>query len=220
MTSQPRVILFDLWMTLVYSLPVDPILSLQQMLGYKTDGGRAPQLDPLFLRACLTTNIVDEAAFLKHIAGTLAVDVPEGAGERFTALLQSERAGVTRYPETDQVLTALKERGVRLGLVSNLWPFPVHHIFNHLGLGAHFEHLVYSFAVGAPKPEAAIFHDACSRFGVSPQECLMVGDSMGSDIAGAVGVNMPATLINRSGKPVSGLTAGVSQIASLQELLV
>lgn len=108
------------------------------------------------------------------------------------------------------------QKPTRLGAISNLWPYPVEHIFETLALGI-FEHLIYSYDFHKPDPR--IFAHAVQRFGVEPQHCLMVGDSLASDIRGALSAGMSAALINRSGRPAINLPAGVLEITSLNQLL-
>ncbi|MBS1991919.1 MAG: HAD family hydrolase [Cyanobacteria bacterium SZAS LIN-3] len=211
MCGPASVVLLDLWMTLVYSLPRDPILDLRLLL--------APEAEPsAFARTCLTTNIRAEDAFLAHVAREHSVTATAEVAAAFAALTASERNGVQLYPDTVAVLTELKKRGKRLGLVSNLWPFPVDHIFNNLGLGAHFEHLVYSFAEGVAKPDKGIFQSAMKRFAVSADHCVMVGDSLKSDVEGAIAAGMSAILINRSGQKFA-LPAPSREVTNLTELL-
>ncbi len=122
------------------------------------------------------------------------------------------------FADTHPALTALKNSGSRLGLVSNLWPFPVNAIFARHKLEAYFEHRIYSFDSGARKPDGKIFLEACSRFNVDPSRCLMIGDSLSSDIAGALSIGMPAVLLVRSGEVPAGLPEGTRVIRSLLEL--
>ncbi|MBY0359846.1 MAG: HAD family hydrolase [Candidatus Obscuribacterales bacterium] len=217
--SSTRVILFDLWMTLIYSLNKDPVLSLQEFFGYKTDvKKRRNELDPDFLTACLTTNISCPGEFLACIALRFGLD-PRGLEPFFLELLRKESGGVQKYEGTDTVLATLKSRGFRLGLVSNLWPFPVKRVFDELNLGIHFEQRIYSFEVGASKPDKRIYEAACRQFDVSPDQCLFVGDSLANDVCAPLAFGMPAVLVNRSGSPAAGLPAGAYEITSLQELL-
>lgn len=211
-----RVVLFDLWMTLIHSLTKDPVLSLQEFLGH----GQPGVLDQEFLTAGLTTNIGCEGDFLAHMAGTFKLTIGSDVAGHFAALLASERDGVQKYPETDRVLAELRRRGIRVGLVSNLWPFPVAHIFDTHGLRQCFEHLLFSFEVGARKPDRRIYEAAYGKFGVTPGECLFVGDSLKNDVLGPQAAGMSAVLINRSGVPTVGLPSGAREIASLDELLV
>jgi 4-nitrophenyl phosphatase len=48
------------------------------------------------------------------------------------------------------------------------------------------------------KPEKIFFTELCRRLGVRPERCVLVGDNLESDIAGAKGVGM-ATILTLSG---------------------
>lgn len=45
------------------------------------------------------------------------------------------------------------------------------------------------------KPERFFFEELCRRLGVAPARCVLVGDNLESDIAGAKGVGMKAALV-------------------------
>jgi putative hydrolase of the HAD superfamily len=78
------------------------------------------------------------------------------------------------FPEVREVLSALASR-VRLGIVSNfdqrLLP-----ILDGLGLSHFFEHVIISSAVGADKPDPAIFRFALARIGIDADRACHVGD--------------------------------------------
>jgi putative hydrolase of the HAD superfamily len=87
-------------------------------------------------------------------------------------------------PAARSVLETLRQRGLCTGVVSNFDSrLPV--LLERLGLGALLDVIVYSSAVGAAKPESAIFHEACRRAGVVPTEALHVGDDPDLDYWGA-----------------------------------
>lgn len=220
----PSVLLFDLWKTLIFSIDKDPILDVQEFLGHNLQDGHDGQRsqvrpDPRFMEVCLTTNIAEPDRFLDHVAARFGHKVSEQAHESFRRLLALEAGGVGSYPETEQVLRTLKEQGYRLGLISNLWPFPVDHIFRVRKLGDYFEHLVFSFEVGVRKPDAAIFQAACKRFAVQPGDCLMVGDNPEADVRGALVVGMQAAFIDRPGTSRLNIP-GARVISSLSDLVV
>ena len=216
-----KVILFDLWRTLGYSLDREPIFDVQKIIGYKlaiVDGKTVAIEDPDFMRACLTTNISDPKEFLNHLANSFSCPTPSKAAHRaFARVLRREAAGFRFYEDTLAALQALKSQGYRLGLVSNLWPFPVHFLFDELGLGAYFEHKIYSYEVGQAKPQPEIFEKALQLFGVSPGEVMMVGDSHLNDVGGALSVGMQAALILRPGV-VNIAVPGARVIRSLADL--
>jgi HAD superfamily hydrolase (TIGR01509 family) len=220
MVSKPSVYLFDLWKTLGYSIDRDPILSVQEMLGHNValvDGEAKAQPDADFMRLCLTTDIADPRAFLNHIARTFGRTASREAHAAFETLLRQERGGFELYADTEPALRELRQQGTRLGLISNLWPFPVDHIFNGNGLGDYFEHRIFSFEVGFQKPDPEIFKEALERFHVAPEECVMVGDNPVADVEGALAVGMRAALIDRAGK-ASTPNSGCVVLRSLLDL--
>jgi len=211
--AKPKVYLFDFWLTLGTSLSEDPIATFYRQLGF--EGAPCDK----FMTACLTTNISRPKRFVDSIARAFGVTPTDAVYRQFRELIKSERAKLNMFAETHEVLSALKSRGCRMGIVSNLWPFPVNAIFVRNKLAGYFEHKIYSFESGARKPDSAIFLDACARFNVKPSECLMIGDSPSSDVAGALSIGMPAVMISRSGAVSASLPAGTRVIKSLLELL-
>lgn len=103
------------------------------------------------------------------------------------------------FPESVEVLEALRLRGVPLGVISNA----SHGILGDLvrnDLTGYFEHVVYSQAVGVAKPDARIFNEALARFGVDAGLTWHVGDSVEADIEGARGVGIHPVLVDRKGQ--------------------
>ena len=73
------------------------------------------------------------------------------------------------------------------------------------------------------KPERFFFEELCRRLGVAPRRCVLVGDNLESDIAGAKGVGM-ATILTLSGITQRGHLARAAQqpdavIENLTDLL-
>jgi HAD superfamily hydrolase (TIGR01509 family) len=88
------------------------------------------------------------------------------------------------YPDTAPTLRALRGRGIRIGIVSNV-PQDLRPIFSAHGIADLVDAFTHSFEVGAEKPDPAIFLRACEALGTSPAETLMVGDHPVAD-AGAL----------------------------------
>lgn len=88
------------------------------------------------------------------------------------------------YPDTAAVIDALVDRGVRLGVVSDIG-WDVRRAFLHHGLADRFSVFVASYAHGFEKPDRRLFQAACDVLGVALDETLMVGDNAQRD-GGAV----------------------------------
>jgi HAD superfamily hydrolase (TIGR01450 family) len=66
------------------------------------------------------------------------------------------------------------------------------------GVGAMSAMLAYASGVTpvfCGKPERFFFHELCRRLGAEPSRCVLVGDNLESDIAGAKGVGMKTVLV-------------------------
>ncbi|MEU9392979.1 HAD-IA family hydrolase [Streptomyces sp. NPDC048324] len=84
------------------------------------------------------------------------------------------------YPDAAEVLYALCERGLGIGVVSNIgWdPRPVFAAHN---LDRFVDTYVLSYEHGIQKPDPRLFALACEALEVEPHEVLMVGDSREAD---------------------------------------
>jgi HAD superfamily hydrolase (TIGR01509 family) len=87
------------------------------------------------------------------------------------------------YPDAPDVLGALRERGIRTALVSNVG-FDLRPVLSGLGLLDLLDACVLSYEVGAIKPEPEIFAAALAALDVPAARALMVGDN-GYDDGGA-----------------------------------
>lgn len=134
------------------------------------------------------------------IRGALASRGIEIGGERADAwwraawLPGAEYFGYQLYPDTLDVLRALRERSIRIGVISNR-PCTVDMLrpdLDALGMGPYIDAAVCSGDTGWTKPHPSTFERALSMLGVPAGEVVMVGDSCGDDMAGAKAKGMRA----------------------------
>jgi putative hydrolase of the HAD superfamily len=88
---------------------------------------------------------------------------------------------------THALLEALRNRGLKLGLVSNAFdpPWILHRDLERQGLAERLDFAVFSSEVGRRKPDPAIFETALEALGVAADEALFVGDRLYEDVRGA-----------------------------------
>lgn len=145
-----------------------------------------------------------------------------GAGPRLEDVAQeiydewAKHHHFSLYDDVPGALRALRERGVRLGLISNshrcLASFQ-----SHFELEGLISVTVSSSEQGFLKPHPRIFTAALDLMQVTAAESMMVGDSLVHDVAGARSVGMRAVLLARDGRDLPE-DAGVQVIQSLSEL--
>lgn len=126
----------------------------------------------------------------------------EQAGVDFNESLGREhlRAFCQASPTFDGVeslLQTLKQRGIKLGLLSNATgPADVfQQDFERRGLAPYFDAITWSCAIGYRKPYGLAFEAALQQLGSSAAETLMVGDSEIADVGGAHAIGMDCARI-------------------------
>ena len=86
-------------------------------------------------------------------------------------------------------------------------------------MGIRFDHIFLSEEMGTIKPAQVFFRKAAQAAGCETAECMMVGDSLSSDIAGAQKAGMKTCWINRAGRALSGEIQPDAVIQNLHQLL-
>ncbi|MGH9836787.1 MAG: HAD-IA family hydrolase [Blastocatellia bacterium] len=120
------------------------------------------------------------------------------------------------YDDVEPALTALKQRGVRLGVISN-FDSRLSDVLRACRLSRFFDSVHISTRVGAAKPDPAIFQVALSHHRVEPRQAWHAGDSLREDVEGALAAGLRAFLIDRRGEQRSA--ASYVSLSSLRQLL-
>jgi len=110
--------------------------------------------------------------------------------KRFKQLL--EEASFVLYDDVLPTVKTLKQRGLILGVISNLYIGRV-----GAALDPYLDLVVTSKEAGADKPEPPIFLLALDRAGVNAAAAIYVGDQYDIDVVGARGVGIKPILIDR-----------------------
>jgi HAD superfamily hydrolase (TIGR01549 family) len=129
-------------------------------------------------------------------------------------------------PEAPAVLTGLRERGIKVGVLSNtIWSREHHEeIFTRDGVLDLFDGAVYSSEIAWTKPHREAFWAAMTAVGADdPSRCVFIGDRLFDDVYGAQAAGMRAVHVPHSAIPANqiGHTEGVpdATVHNLSELL-
>jgi putative hydrolase of the HAD superfamily len=142
---------------------------------------------------------VPVAEQLRVLCEGLGVEVTPERLERAVEMRVDFVRGVM-VPRDDaaSTLTALRERGLKVGVISDCseevvaaWP--------STPLAPLVHEAVLSAAVGLKKPDPRVYELACERLGVTPEKCLFVGDGGSRELTGATAAGMEAVLIRVPG---------------------
>jgi len=178
--------------------------------GWGMDGGFEPTEETSFRR----TIEIDAAA----IAELGLEPMPDAFYRRLSELFM-----VTShwhiFPDAYPTLTALRERGLIVGAVSN-WVWNLPELLHALDLVSHFDFIAASARIGFEKPHPRIFQWALDQAGVPAESVIHVGDHVDADVEGARAVGIAGVLIDRAHRHrPEDVPDGVQVIDSLDALL-
>ncbi len=166
-------------------------------------------------RLCETAH---RSATLDHVFERAGVMPGEGFLDTYFGLWEPH---TYTDPDVAPLLRSLRERGIRVGVLSNtMWPRARHEgIFHRDEVLSLIDGAVYTSEIPWTKPHPEAFRAAMAAVGVDdPAACVFVGDRPFDDIYGAKRAGMRAVLIPHSEVPAHDGVAPDAVISRLAEL--
>jgi putative hydrolase of the HAD superfamily len=175
----------------------------------------------LYLNGDITNDSVSKETFRIFFAG-LGANAQLIDAEGFAADFKAEyRRDLRATPGSADVLASLRATGITIVVLTNGPSVQQRQKLLAIDLLPHIDHLFTSEELGFAKPAQEAFRQVLSRLGVDPQRCVMVGDSLHSDVAAALSVGIPAVLYDPVSVPgeINVGEAVVPRIKHFRELL-
>jgi len=123
------------------------------------------------------------------------LDVPHDPEALLTDFSQFSLACPAVMPHAHEVLRALRERGVKIGVVTNGWVEAQTACMARAGLTQLVDDVVISKEVGLSKPNPAIYRLSLARLRVDAEHAWFVGDSPRNDVWGPQQVGLRAAYL-------------------------
>ena len=238
------VLFFDLGNTLMYfdtSLDVVSVRASQALYRKLAEFGINVS-EPEFLRTLIefidqSNRVRNETGIEQTTVQTITQILAYLGTHPFTEeqIRQAVGAFFSEYQEhwrlgddTLQTLEALKKRGFRLGIISNASDREDVRVLMRKGsLDPFFDHIIVSAEEGFRKPHPKIFQKGLRKFRVTPEQCVMVGDTLSADILGANQMGIFSIWISRWADTVENRAlrekiqpkATISQLGDILKLL-
>ena len=114
-------------------------------------------------------------------------------GTRFLDLLPTRNI---LFPYTIEILEYLGEKGYQLHLITNGFEHTQHCKLKNAGLDKYFREVITSEGSNSLKPKKEIFEYAFRKTNASPEQSIMIGDSVEVDILGAVNAGIDQVHVN------------------------
>lgn len=127
----------------------------------------------------------------------------------------------TLLPEAEDTCRALSAAGHTLAVITNGLVKVQQVRFARCPITHLFRHIFVSQAMGCQKPQPAFFDAVCTALGVTDhRRVLVVGDSLSSDIQGAVNSGLDSVWFSPKGGDSPLPTHTIRRLSRLKELLI
>lgn len=182
-----RAVVFDWGGVIQRTESWEPRLALDRELSLPTGSVERAVFESQVWHAASTGRCDAEQAW-RSIAASLGYPI-----ERLDEFVQRFFAGDCIDPALVKLVRWLRERGLRVGLLSNAPPgrSAAQDAAARWGMEGLFDAQVFSYQLGVLKPDARAYMAILQALDVSPAEALFVDDSP-ANVAGAAAVGMPA----------------------------
>lgn len=188
-----KAILFDFWGTLVENGTKSPIKQVKTIL----------RIDVPFSeyvmrmeRAMMTRNFSTLEEAFSSVCAEFNVPCTPVVMEKLIGMWNKSWMLAIPYQEVEEMLQQLQGR-YRLFLISNTDCFSIHKVLEKYPLQKYFERMFFSCDLGMIKTDKSFLTQLLGQAGLMVEECVLIGDSLQSDILAAQKVGMKAILIDR-----------------------
>jgi putative hydrolase of the HAD superfamily len=196
-----EAVLFDWGDTLMQWTWRDELLAAGHVAGLDAIG-RAPlpgltaRFHEAYMPLLVQPGVLEEVEYPQLVRDALAEFDLDLTSEELVRFLEAEHAAWAPAralaSTTHALLEVLRDRGLKLGLVSNAVdpPWLLHRDLEQAGVDERLDAAVFSSEIGWRKPHPAIFERALELLGVAPERAIFVGDSLVNDVGGAAAMGM------------------------------
>ncbi len=237
MTALPRAILFDLddtilrfsasgeecWRDVCQSYaPRVPGVAAKRLLDTVLATGKAywtrPDL-PASKRLDLPRSRREHVTTALRSLGVDDVGLAHELADRFSA---TRGDGIRPFAGAAETLALLRDRGVRMGLITNGAAEPQWAKIDRFDLAQYFSVIVVEGEFGVGKPDERVYRHAMRELGVTPAETWMVGDNFGWEVEAPQALGITAIWCDHAagGIPAHETATPDRIVTSIAELLL
>ena len=139
-----------------------------------------PELKDAFIKVCREFNL----------------DLDMDKIERLVGLWNKSWMLAKPYPEVEEVLTELQAK-YQLFLISNTDGFSIPQVLSKFKLDQYFEKMYLSYEQGLIKTNPKMLSKILKENNLNPEDCVVIGDSLESDIFPAKNAGIKTVLVDR-----------------------
>ena len=169
----------------------------------------------LYEKGALTLEALETERFRLFIENASLNENPKNMSEDYIKMLGEE--GIL-LPGAMQLLEKLKKK-YSLSIITNGIARVQRERIKRSGTTAFYDHIFISQEIGYNKPDIRFFSYVLKELNAEKEECLVIGDSLSSDIKGANNAGLDSVFISFKGEKAEDATWSVSSFDELLALL-
>ncbi|MBI2868301.1 MAG: HAD family hydrolase [Chloroflexi bacterium] len=158
------------------------------------------------------------ARYARIVLTEVGIELPDTTLKGLLGQVMKVRPRLVPFEDVVPALETLGERGLILGLISNVDRDGAA-ILEDTGLLPYLKVVVTSHEVGFSKPQPEIYREALRCGRVEPAEALYIGDQYRIDIVGANNAGMKGVLLDRYGLAEAGYAPVIRSLSETAGLL-
>ena len=188
-----KTVLFDFWGTLVENGVWSPIKQVKNILGIKLP---FPEYVVRMERAMMTSKFNELKEAFIAVCKEFNIEPEEEKIDSLVGMWNKSWMLAQPYEEVVEILSKLKEK-YQIILVSNTDYVSIERVLEKFSLEPLFNKIYLSYNIGLIKTDKNFFKHILSDLNLSVEDCVMVGDSVQSDIMAAKRMGIKAVLVDR-----------------------
>ncbi|MBI4147003.1 HAD family hydrolase [Candidatus Woesearchaeota archaeon] len=209
-----KAVFFDFWGTLVENGTYSPLRQSFKILRARMPYG---QFVEQFERVVMAQKHPDQATAFAEACKAFNVDPLPLIIDRLIGVWNKNRLLAKLYPDTVDTLKALKEKGMKIAIISNAPENSVEQVIDRYNLKEYFDGVFVSHEYGQLKTEG-LFETALKKLKLKKTDVISVGDSLETDIKGAEKAGVKGYLLDRkNSREYENKITGLKDVLKLVE---
>ena len=190
-----KAVFFDFWGTLVENGTYSPLKQSYKILRVRVPFG---QFVEQFERVVMTKEYADQALMFTEACNSFNVRPIPIVIDKLIGVWNKNRLMASIYPETLDTLKQLKEKKIKVAIISNAPSNNVEPVLERFGMLDLVDQTFISYKEGSLKNDG-LFENALKKMKLKKGDVIAVGDSIETDIMGAEKAGIKGYLVDRKG---------------------
>lgn len=188
-----KAILFDFWGTLVENGVRSPIKQVKRILDIRLP---FPEYVVRMERAMMTEKFATLKEAFESVCKEFNVECDDRVMDELVGMWNKSWMLAEPYEEIKEVLGDLR-KNYQIILIANTDNFSINNVFEKFGLKKQFDKIFFSYQLHLIKTDKNFLISVLNDLSLGIEDCVLVGDSIQSDIMAARRIDMKAILIDR-----------------------